>query len=98
LPDQDQATAKGDQHSFVRIGPDRQIDTQTDGLITMLRTPNRGNFHLKYVRLIKVLVCNQGSLIISQSVDTRLQVSVCSGYDLWLTSRQTHRQHFDQLL
>ena len=37
---------------------------------------------------------------ISRSVRTRLQVSVCSGYDLFRpdTKTQTNRQHLDQLI
>ena len=43
------------------------------------------------------------SMFISRSVYARLQISVCSGYDLFnlvsiQTHTQTHRQHFDRSL
>ena len=44
------------------------------------------------------LIYSVWKCFISRHLHARLQVFVCSSYNLWLTSRHTHRQHSDQLI
>jgi len=70
-------------------------------IIIGLKTPIHARFLHGAILSRKVsqtdltMACHWGSLV--GLCNARLQVSVCSGYDL-VNYIQTHRQHFDQLI